>query len=787
MSTKLTYTGAEVQALLDKIEKGDFDNAKTLEGHPASYFLAAEVFNSMFELDTDYGAIKAKLPLYSLGGITAGGVGSGGSGGGGGISYSRLDSWADYSADKSGWVLSALLGKDLDNRVSALANAGYVTQSALAPYALRSEIPSLAGYATESFVTSQGYITASALAPYALRSEIPSLVGYATESFVTSQGYITASALAPYALRSEIPSLVGYATEAWVASQGYITQSALSPYFLTSSFTKANIKSTLGISDWALASAAPTIKKERLTNLDSATPWTAFYTPFQPSNRPPDANYFSGFTLSNIDFQGEDNTYLVQLAISWGGTLHTRYRSRDSFNAWKTLAFTSDIPTKLSQLTDDVVAGKYLSVYGGTINSPSLTSLVINRNNSTGASVITFTRNSDFTHFLGFNDNSGPKWLSADYQEYPLLHSGNYADYALSVNGGTVNGILSVKSVLRMSDLDGTYKIILQRDSSGNILFGGDFKTNNMYIDANVLRIRASQTIFSGNVTAPSFIGNLTGNADSASCLRNYFVTRPTSANQTLTGKGRLYKMIATSSMTDGKPDFDGHIIHCEWDTHWGYDTQLFLPNNPLPGRHLQWRAHNGSSWGEWTTMIDSGNISSFNAGSATKLATPRTIWGQSFDGTGNISGNLSSDAWRIITDNSTQGVFVQAKLVDGTSDAGRVFITGHNGASLSLFNIWSATTRIKGNVGIGIDYPSEALHVNGNGKFTGMLTSPAISTNSLSIGGVTLTYDSVNEALCINGNMYALGGVTAGGAGISAYTSLEARVARIEQQLNIS
>lgn len=109
-----------------------------------------DLFDSMFEKDSE-GNIHAKLSLWSSGGITAGGVGSGGSGGGG-ISYNRLDSWADYSADKAGYVLSALLGKDLDNRVSALANAGYITASYLAPYALRSEIPSLVGYATQSWV-----------------------------------------------------------------------------------------------------------------------------------------------------------------------------------------------------------------------------------------------------------------------------------------------------------------------------------------------------------------------------------------------------------------------------------------------------------------------------------------------------------------------------------------------------------------------------------------------------------------------------------------------------------
>ena len=39
--------------------------------------------------------------------------------------------------------------------------------------------------------------------------------------------------------------------------------------------------------------------------------------------------------------------------------------------------------------------------------------------------------------------------------------------------------------------------------------------------------------------------------------------------------------------------------------------------------------------------LIHSGNVESYNAGSATKLETPRTIWGQSFDGTEDIVGNL--------------------------------------------------------------------------------------------------------------------------------------------------
>ena len=72
----------------------------------------------------------------------------------------------------------------------------------------------------KGWVTEQGFLTEHQdLSDYALKSEIPSLDGYATESWVTSQGYLT-----------EHQSLDGYATESWVNNQ-------LSNYTTNSDFT----------------------------------------------------------------------------------------------------------------------------------------------------------------------------------------------------------------------------------------------------------------------------------------------------------------------------------------------------------------------------------------------------------------------------------------------------------------------------------------------------------------------------------------------------------------------
>ena len=88
-------------ALDAKVAQSDFDTFKNL-------------FDSMFEKVTENGvtSIKAKYGLWTESFLSCLGLNSSGSGGGGG-SYNRLDNWADYAADKAGWVLSAKLGYDL--------------------------------------------------------------------------------------------------------------------------------------------------------------------------------------------------------------------------------------------------------------------------------------------------------------------------------------------------------------------------------------------------------------------------------------------------------------------------------------------------------------------------------------------------------------------------------------------------------------------------------------------------------------------------------------------------
>ena len=80
-------------------------------------------------------------------------------------------------------------------------------------YAKKTDIPSLSGYATQTWVQNQGYLKEhQSLAEYALKTEIP-IVPNKVSAFENDAGYLTSH-----------QSLEGYATKSWVQNQGYLTQ-----------------------------------------------------------------------------------------------------------------------------------------------------------------------------------------------------------------------------------------------------------------------------------------------------------------------------------------------------------------------------------------------------------------------------------------------------------------------------------------------------------------------------------------------------------------------------------
>lgn len=107
------------------------------------------------------------------------------------------------------------------------------------------------------------------------------------------------------------------------------------------------------------------------------------------------------------------------------------------------------------------------------------------------------------------------------------------------------------------------------------------------------------------------------------------------------------------------------------------------------------------------TLLLNGTDIHNINVASATKLQTPRTIWGQSFDGTGNVDGTLtitnsgSDDPHIISTVSKWFHIVSKYKLV--------LYAGEYNSSQRDAINILS-----NHNVGIGVD-PSYKLHVAGD------------------------------------------------------------------------
>lgn len=144
-------------------------------------------------------------------------------------------------------------------------------------------------------------------------------------------------------------------------------------------------------------------------------------------------------------------------------------------------------------------------------------------------------------------------------------------------------------------------------------------------------------------------------------------------------------------------------------------------------------------------TKLDAALTASDNIATATKLATARTIWGQAFDGSANVRGNIS-DVDNVYMNNNrslyikdTNGKNLSALLINDQNDFYLGFGAGSNGyfscldGNIILFRTaTSHTERMRitsdGKVGIGTTVPDANLHVSGD-KYNIKLNSTTGST----------------------------------------------------------
>lgn len=181
------------------------------------------------------------------------------------------------------------------------------------------------------------------------------------------------------------------------------------------------------------------------------------------------------------------------------------------------------------------------------------------------------------------------------------------------------------------------------------------------------------------------------------------------------------------------------------------------------------------------STITD--NISG-NASTATKLQTPRTIWGQSFDGTGNVSGSLSEvgnihfkvDNSYDIGSDAAASRYIYTHWLGARS--GRKLELGANNSGFGQGLCIDTNL----NVGIGTNSPTQKLDVIGNIRATGQLYLPTNGNyNAILMGDDCWMGDcNINNVIGLSGTgnansggiKFGKGGMYIGYNGSSHYSS---------------
>lgn len=146
------------------------------------------------------------------------------------------------------------------------------------------------------------------------------------------------------------------------------------------------------------------------------------------------------------------------------------------------------------------------------------------------------------------------------------------------------------------------------------------------------------------------------------------------------------------------------------------------------------------------------------NANKATQLANSRTIWGQKFDGTGNINGSLMMGT---AGGGSIQLWMNNGNMLDRTNNTLHIGY-GLKESSDGEINLDANVTKIyTDNYSKHYDFKSNVFDVNSN----------QIHFGSEANGG-RIFWDAANKAFKIEGNVYATGGITALGVSNNATTS---------------
>ena len=236
----------------------------------------------------------------------------------------------------------------------------------------------------------------------------------------------------------------------------------------------------------------------------------------------------------------------------------------------------------------------------------------------------------------------------------------------------------------------------------------------------------------------------------------------------TTAGRLRFYKDSSEESW-NGESDFKiifGSGLNVTWDSHTQITLSVTGGSDGSTSTSVSWTDVTGkpstftpSSHTHSTSEITGlSNFKVSNATNADRLLNSRTIWGQSFNGTSDINGNLYMGT---AGGSSIQLYMNNGNMLDRTDN------TLHIGNGLKALSDGEIcldayrTVVYTDNMSKHYDFKSNVFDVNSNQIHFGSETN-----------GGKIYWDAANNAFRIEGNVYATGGITALGVSNNATTS---------------
>ncbi len=579
---------------------------------------------------------------------------------------------------------------------------------------------------------------------------------------ITTSGTIAISLASGYS----IPTTTKQAT--WDAKQDAITTSNKLAYSLISG-TPTSLPANGGTStttnraniiDVRGAQRLPSYFTEK-----SATLW------FNNSGTP-SSDWYSGIHLKGWTAGYQSWELVSGSSIGLNGNLYYRNGIDDTWQDWKRIAFASEIPTSLpaSDVYAWAKAANKPSYHAGELNITPTSYKVT----SVAAGIAPYISDIGTNIFSGATTNEitverstddGASWTDVTTSEAANIKN---------VFSGCVQGSLPISS--RSKAVVGD-KMRITFNPSGSSRYcqlafiyiyfntaGCGCTCNiekNLYTDKNAWTAYVSDAPIAG-WSGPNIIGmggTIFGQGDSRNNGYGIRMTfRINSVNADYDSRGYIYTIQGfTSNKAWGLPS--GNSIAAGNRAYKFTNADRAVQFDNAVGIN---GAFSGATTGSFSSNVTIGGTLSVtgaitgslngNASSATKLATSRTLWGQSFNGTANVSGDMTGVGSITASGNiqSTKGVSALGiASLDVSSATGSIYVTGIRlGSSTNTLipsdGIVTLTTATSSADGIMSKTDKAKLDgiASGATANVGTVTSVSVSMNQTTVGTITTSGD---------------------------------------------